>query len=346
MPMNIRFLYLLLNTLITFSATNCGLKTVSESQHNFTKINGLSYAAANVLIDSTDIISITDIGANWVALMPYGFIREGENKLIFNSEKQWISETTEGITKDILIYKEANLKIMLKPHVWISHGVYTGDFELEKEEDWVEFEKGYKDYILTFAKIAQEHNVELFCIGTEWRKFIKNRPDFWHQLIRDVRIVYRGKLTYAANWDEYIETPFWNEMDYIGVNGYFPLTDKVNPSLKELELAWYPTIKKLEEVSIKNQKLILFTEYGYRSIEGTTIRPWESYTKVKHSMAEQEIALQALYNSTWSEAWFAGGFLWKWFNKSMIRGGEDHSGYTPQNKPAAVIVRNHYGANH
>ncbi len=342
--MNIRFLYLLLSTLIAFSVSNCALKTVSESQHNFTKINGLSYAAANVLIDSTDIISITDIGANWVALMPYGFLREGENKLIFNSERQWVSETTEGITKDILISKEANLKIMLKPHVWISHGAYTGDFELEKEEDWVELEKGYKNYILTFAKIAQEHKVELFCIGTEWRKFIKIRPAFWHQLIREVRTVYKGKLTYAANWDEYIETPFWKEMDYIGVNGYFPLTDKVNPSLKELELAWQPTINKLEEVSITYKKPILFTEYGYRSIEGTTIRPWESYTKVKHSMKEQEIALQALYNSTWSKPWFAGGFLWKWFNKHMMRGGEDHSGYTPQNKPAAVIIRNHYGS--
>ena len=149
---------------------------------------------------------------------------------------------------------------MLKPHVWISHGAYTGDFKLEKEEEWEVFESSYQNYILEFAQVAEKQDVEMFCIGTEWRKFIRTRPAFWHQLIIEIKNVYSGQLTYAANWDEYPETPFWKELDYVGVNGYFPLTEKINPSLEELELAWQPTIKHLSEVSLRYQKPILFTE--------------------------------------------------------------------------------------
>ncbi|MCF6360038.1 MAG: hypothetical protein L3J29_04670 [Cyclobacteriaceae bacterium] len=332
----VRFLILLI------FITGCTLKADTEHINQATKVNGLSYAAANVLIDSVDIVDMLDVGANWVALMPYGFIREGEKELIYNSERQWVSETIEGIAKDIQLAQKSKLKIMLKPHVWIRHGAYTGDFELTEESDWKQFESSYQNYIVAFAKVAEQHNVELFCIGTEWRKFIKSRPAFWHQLIKEVRSVYNGKLTYAANWDEYPETPFWKEIDFIGVNGYFPLTETPKPTLEELELAWLPIINHLEEVSASNKKPILFTEFGYRSIEGTTIRPWESYTKVEPSMSEQSVALAALYNSTWEQPWFAGGFLWKWFNNHMITGGVDHTGYTPQNKPAQVIVKNQY----
>lgn len=336
---------ILLSFCLIVTVVGCTLQANTE-QEKQSNINGLSYAAANVLIDSTDIVAMKGIGANWVALMPYGFIRQEENKLVYNSDRQWVSETTEGITKDIQLAHKAGLKVMLKPHVWINHGAYTGDFDLEKEDDWEVFETSFQNYVLEFARVAETEQVELFCIGTEWRKFINKRPKFWHQVITETKKVYSGQLTYAANWDEYSEIPFWNQLDFIGVNGYFPLTEKINPSLEELELAWQPISKHLSEVSLRFQKPILFTEYGYRSVEGTTIKPWESYSKGKASMTEQQIALQALYKSNWSKPWFAGGFLWKWFSGHSKRGGIMNSDYTPQNKPVAVIIRDQYGASH
>ncbi len=306
------------------------------------KINGVSLAASNILADSADLVSIKNINANWVALMPYAFIKEGGSELSYNSNWQWEGETPEGIIQDIKTGKRYNLKIMLKPHVWISHGEYTGDFKLETEAEWLKFETSYANYILEFAQIAENSQVEMFCIGTEWRLFVKERPHFWNGLIKDVRNVYTGKITYASNWDEYTETPFWSQLDYIGANAYFPLTEKKKPTLEEVLQGWQPITKQLQKFSIKNNKPILFTEYGYRSVEGTTIKPWESYTKGRPSMTEQEIALQALYKSNWSKPWFAGGFLWKWFNKHPRRGGIMNSDYTPQNKPAELVIKTHY----
>ena len=340
--MRIRWNLILFNLTIIFGISGCVLKADYQSV-SISKINGISLAAAKELIDSTDLAPIKSINANWVALMPYAFIREGERTLNYNTEWQWIGERKEGIEVDIASSKKAGLKVMLKPHVWLTHGEYTGDFELTTEVEWLAFEKSYKTYILDFAQIAEVQHVELFCIGTEWRKFVKHRPAFWVSLIKDVRSIYTGKLTYSSNWDEYTETPFWKELDFIGVNAYFPLTEHIYPTNEELQLAWLPITKQLAELSHDTEKHILFTEYGYRSIEGTTIRPWESDTKLPVSMLEQQIALSALYQTTWNQKWMAGGFLWKWFSNHDKRGGEDHLGFTPQNKPSEMVVKEQYG---
>ncbi len=306
------------------------------------KINGVSFAAAKSLIDSTDLVSVKEIHANWISLMPYGFVREGGVELQYNSNWQWVGETPEGIREDIKMAKQQGFKIMLKPHVWISHGNYTGDFRLTSEENWQKFETSYKKYILEFAAIAEQQNVEMFCMGTEWRKFIKERPQFWFSLIIEIRKIYTGKLTYAANWDEYNETPFWSKLDYIGVNAYFPLSNSNNPSVEQLQNSWQLIIPPLKQLSATSKKPILFTEFGYRSIEGTTIKPWESYTDAAINMKEQQIALEALFKSNWKETWFEGGFLWKWFHRHETRGGVENGGYTTQNKPASLVVKKYY----
>lgn len=309
-------------------------------------ITGVSFAASKVLIDSTDLISVKAIDAKWVALMPYGFIKEGSSELVYNSQWQWVGETSEGIINDIQLCKQQGFKIMLKPHVWITHGKYTGDFSVASEKDWEQFEASYSKYILEFAAIAENQHVGLFCMGTEWRAFVRQRPSYWQSLIEEIRKVYSGKITYAANWDEYKETPFWSELDYIGVNAYFPLSEKEGPSFDELKLAWQPIIDSLANLSNAIKKPILYTEFGYRSIIGTTIRPWESYTQVDVSMKEQELALEAMFESSWNKPWFAGGFLWKWFNKNHRRGGLENTGYTVQNKPTQSVVKKYYSNNH
>lgn len=329
--------------LVFIVATLAGCLSIAERYtENVIKINGVSVAAARSLIDSTDLVSVKEINASWVSLMPYGFVREGGVEIQYGSNWQWVGETPDGIIEDIKLVKHQGLKIMLKPHVWISHGNYTGDFMLEGEENWRKFETSYQKYILEFASIAENYHVEIFCIGTEWRKFIKERPQFWESLIKEVRKIYSGELTYASNWDEYKETPFWRQLDYIGVNAYFPLTNKDNPSLEEVIIGWSPVTTQLKNYSLTQERAILFTEYGYRSIKGTTIRPWESYTDSKESMIEQEIALEALFKNNWDKSWLAGGFLWKWFCNHDDQGGSENTGYTPQNKPAELVVKKYY----
>lgn len=305
------------------------------------KIDGISLEASKELIDSIELTNVVGIGAEWVALIPYGFIRREEGIVHFNSEHQWIGERVDGIEEDIESCRKSGLHIMLKPHVWVSKGAYTGNYTPDST-NWDLLESSYSAYILTFARLAQKKHVELFCIGTEWREFIKERPKYWSQLIDSIRKVYSGKLTYAANWDEYKETPFWDRLDYIGVNAYFPLTDKLHPSKEDLHLGWNPVAQQLKSISHRFDKPILLTEYGYRSVVGTTIKPWESYTELPESKTEQEQALKVLYQSLWEESWMAGGFLWKWHTKPPHWRHNRATDYTPQHKPAEEVVKKWY----
>ncbi len=306
------------------------------------KLNGLSYAAAPRLLTAADVEAMQKLHANAVALMPYAFMRGQDTLLHYNTKQQWAGETVQGIAQEIDLLHAAGLQVMLKPHVWISHGMYTGNFTFENKALWRPFEASFKAYLLTFARLAQTKQVEVFCVGTEWRSFIKERPAFWEELIKDVRKVYTGKVTYAANWDEYAETPFWDALDYIGVNAYFPLSEDPNPPADELLAAWEPIALELQELSIAYHRPVIFTEYGYRSMDGATHKPWEANTNAKVSLTAQSKALEALYKTYWRKEWFAGGFLWKWFHRLHHAGGAQHNGFTPQGKPAEDIIKKYY----
>jgi hypothetical protein len=57
-------------------------------------------------------------------------------------------------------------------------------------------------------------------------------------LIKKVRAVYSGKLTYAENWDCIDKVLFWDQLDYIGVDAYFPISKKKKQKMKEIRAGW------------------------------------------------------------------------------------------------------------
>ena len=183
-------------------------------------------------------------------------------------------------------------------------------------------------------------NAEIFCIGTELEKFVLNRPQFWEQLIRTIRKVYKGKLTYAANWDEYKKLTFWNQLDFIGVDAYFPLSEKETPTVTDFEKGWKPHKIEIQQLQKKFQKPILFTEYGYRSVHFNGKQPWKvDDIEGNINFQAQVNGLQAIHNQFWKEDWFAGGFVWKWFHAHEKSGGKNNNRFTPQNKPAEQLLK-------
>ena len=101
------------------------------------------------------------------------------------------------------------------------------------EEGWKKIAEGYKKYILSYAVLADTMEIDLFCIGTELKAMALERPDYWKELIAEVRSIYGGPIIYAANWDSYDEIAFWDELDFIGIDAYFPLGNRQIPSVEE-----------------------------------------------------------------------------------------------------------------
>lgn len=297
-------------------------------------------------IERTKVNELKNHHVEWVALMPYSFVKSENGELIYSEtidttkKWHWWGERAEGIATCVKFAHNENIKVMLKPHLWLGWGAFTGDIAFKDEAAWQRFEQGYKSYILFYAKMADSLNVELFCIGTELKNHVAKRPDFWFELIKDIKKVYKGKLTYAENWDAYTEVPFWNELDFIGVDGYFPLSNKQHPTKAELEIGWQKHLEKMKEVASKHQKPILFTEIGYRSCDFSTDKPWESNFDLPYNEQIQADALLVFIEQNWQQPWFAGAFIWKWFPDINERNARDL--FTPQNKLAEKVITSHF----
>ena len=317
---------------------------VSCSTGKLVKVNGVSFVSSGEEVSQHHIDPILDVQANYAAIMPFGFIRDVDSpELIFDSEHQWYGERSEGVRQYIEGMNQNGVSVMLKPQIWIHRGEFTGNMKMPNEEGWKKLEASYEKFILLYAQLAEETQSDIFCIGTELKTFINERPEFWVNLIQKVKKVYHGNLTYAANWDEYAKTPFWSQLDYIGVNAYFPLCEKEDPTIKTLSEGWQPWKTKMMKLSKEVDKPILFTEFGYRSMDYTGKKPWlVDRNQERVNLEAQARATQVLFDEFWNEDWFAGGFVWKWFMQHDQVGGREDNRFTPQNKPAESVIRRQY----
>lgn len=311
------------------------------------KINGVSFVASGIPVAEKHVNPVVQVHANFAAVMPFGFIRDLKNpEIVYNTEKQWFGETKAGAKQYAKTLRAKQIKIMIKPQIWVWRGEFTGFIKMETEADWQKLEGSYSKFILEFADLAEDLKAEVFCIGTELELFIEHRPKYWQELIVEIKKRYKGKLTYAANWDEFKRTPFWKDLDFIGVDAYFPVSDSKTPSVEECLEGWKKHKAVMLEQSIKYDKPILFTEFGYRSVDFSGKEPWKSDRSMTAlNLEAQTNTTKALLDTFWIEDWFAGGFIWKWFHDHDRSGGSENTQFTPQNKPVEAVLKAHYFLN-
>jgi len=309
------------------------------------KINGLTFVAPPEPFPENPMPSINSLGANWIAVIPYAFTRAGVPDVRFKeNEGHWWGERPVGVRESIRLAHEAGIKVMVKPQVWIPGG-WTGSLDFPSDSAWTLWEAGYERYILRFAGLADSTGADMFCLGTEFGKAVERRPEFWKALIHKIKGVYHGKLTYSSNWDDWEKVPFWEELDYIGLSGYFPLVKSDSPSVEELKEAWKPICKRLKACSQTHEKPILFTEWGYLSVDGCGWRNWELEQDIKSRNINQQAqanCMEAMLATFQQEDCWAGSFLWKWFPNMRGHEGYPERDYTPQGKLAEEVLRSWY----
>jgi hypothetical protein len=198
----------------------------------------------------------------------------------------------------------------------------------------------YKEFVLHYARLAAKYNVELLCVGTELSNTTTSRWQAqWFDIITAIKAVYKGAITYAANWDEYDTVSFWQDVDYIGMDAYFPLTDKTNPTEDELVRGWEKHADAIE-AWLKESKLnkgVIFTEVGYDAIEGSNKQPWRvlpTMAKYKEDQDEQSNCLEALLVVLTKRPWFKGFYWWNYFPRPDI----GPLGYTLRGKKGEKIL--------
>lgn len=304
--------------------------------------------------DTTDLAVLHQHHFEWLTFVPFAY-QDTYNTPSLRFRRRGGQEEQEKYLdrwRDLKrLTDRYDFKIMLKPHIWMSphssDGKWRADIQMETEADWELWFEQYTDWGLSYAKLAEELKIALFCVGTEIHQTVVQQPERWRELIRAVRQVYTGELTYAANWyHEIEEIAFWEELDYIGVQGYFPLTQRENPTLSELERGWQPHIKYLAEQHRRFKKPVLFTELGYKSCPEAGIAPWEwnehgAHPPHKISLRTQARCYQAYFNTVWQEPWLAGVHLWEWQADADSTGNDPH--FNLKGKLALGVVAAGFG---
>jgi len=254
---------------------------------------------------------LRELGADWIAIHPYAGVRGDGTIRIYRGLDP--KSPPEEIVRPIREAHALGLKILIKPHLayWGSPFAWRGDIGFaEDEAAWERFWTGYKDWIVKLAQIGRE--ADGFVVGTELALTL-GHEDRWVDLIGAVREVSDAPLTYAANWDKYESVPFWNELDAIGVQAYFPLVDAETETTEAtVRAGWAKWSERLAAFSKAQERPVLFTELGYNHSPNTAREPWAG------GPGDGEEAVQALctrvaLETIEREETIVGTFLWKWF---------------------------------
>jgi hypothetical protein len=256
----------------------------------------------------------------------------------------WWGESKEGISEGINLAKAQGIKTMIKPQLW-SRDLWIGDMNYQTQAEWDSFHLDYTRFICYWAHIADSLQADMLCIGTEIKHSAMNHPAYWNQLIDSIRQIYSGPLTYAPNWDEYNQITFWDKLDYIGVDAYFPLIPDATPSVCDLKEAWLPFVDDIEQVHLQYNKPILFTEFGYLSLDGCAYQTWlleKDRGSANINEQAQANAVQALLETFGEKDWWAGGFQWKWYSDILLSSRSYADDYTPQNKQCNEVLKEMY----
>jgi glycosyl hydrolase family 113 len=294
--------------------------------------------------------ALRDTGANWMGLMFTWYQADASSNVVARHPDPNKDHSDARIRAAIRDARARGLRVMVKPHVDALNGQWRGDFNPSNPDAWFQ---SYTQFIVRYAEIAQQEGAEGFVMGTEFKTITSNHANDprWTAVIAAVRNVYGGLLTYAANAtfpaDEFAGVAFWDQLDVIGLDGYFNLTNLDNPTVAQLIAAWTNnrngenSVAAVQNLASSRGKPVIFTEIGYKSTNRTNVEPWNFGLSGARDTQEQRDCYEAAF-TVWSQrtSFMKGLFWWAWAVPTPSATDTD---YTPWTKPAEQVLRTWQG---
>lgn len=221
------------------------------------------------------------------------------------------------------------------PHLYLDNGEWRGSIRLDAPKAAEAWWASYERFMTRMAGVAADSGATMLSVGVEL-KGLSGRPEHatpMRRVIHAVRTRYPGALTYSANWDEAEQVLFWDALDYVGVNGYYPL--QPDPVRGAEAVA-----RRLTKLATTAKRPVLVIEVGYRSSPLSHLEPWAWPEQVEPLVDE---AAQA-------QAWAAT--IAHWPRAEGVRGlmvwviptdpddpaSEPRHGFNPLNKAAQTVI--------
>lgn len=315
------------------------LKGFNFAHEGYQIYNGYLGSSAKVSLEK-----MRSTGSNSLAIIPYSFTGELNKPVRYPFVSSAGAENDASVLRSAYLARELGMTVMLKPQIWSWNG-WPGDVAMTTESDWQDFFANYERWIMHYALMAEMYEFDVLCIGVEFQQATLSHPEEWVRIFEKVRSVYQGYITYAANWgDEFEKVPFWDKLDFISVNCYYPLSKKENPSDEELRHAFEAILDKLEKVDQVYDKPLLITEIGFKSIKMPWLNPHADADHQEVNEEAQRRCYAAMFQALEDEPWVKGIYLWQW-PSYLDYIHANPKGFTPAGKLAEKEVIRYFSRN-
>jgi len=317
---------------------------------------------------SLDRLALT--GTKWLSLVPIWYQDDFQSTKISPSAD--LTPSDASVRHVIKYVKAKGWGVLLKPYVDPLDETWRA---LIQPTSWSTWFTSYRAFLLHYAQIAQEENVEELSIGTEMASS-ESQVAEWRNTIAAVRAIYKGKLTYAATHTDvfglngkllgggYQNIAWWDALDYIGIDAYFglvPDSGKLTTTVEKkkkggtttsvpvdvLIAGWKVALDQVEQWRAARgltTKPVIFTEIGIQSSRGAAVDPGDFSRTGPVDLELQRAYYESAFRASGDRPWLAGFFWWWWDNPTTgdYLGGPRDNTYTPKGKPAEAELTKWY----
>lgn len=289
---------------------------------------------------------VADLGANWTSVTPYATMISKDDVEVIPFFEYPEQELEHRVRDTIRQAQGMGLKVLLIPHVypwdWTWRGYMNpGGGPSGTRAGWDRWFASYRTYMLAWADIAEQERVEMLSIGVEFKTASWRFRDRFSLLAEEVRERYSGLLVYSANWDEVDEVGFWDRVDVIGLNAFYPLSSLEEPDPEDMLENAEAFADSLEILARVHGKPVVFTEVGFKALADSYREPWiwpEDLGQVEADDAMQALLFDITFAACWDRSWFGGLFVWKWLADPADDTQEPAFGFSPRLKPAQDVI--------
>jgi hypothetical protein len=293
----------------------------------------------------TVIDTAAEYGANYIQLAPYWNAAgtERDNEIVPCTVDAGCTTPDDQALRAWIQYAHSkDLKVLLKPH--LIGGVFdrnTSSYDFDgweiRPSDPDKWFADYTDFIVHYAKIAQEENVDMFAVGNELNGTQLDVPR-WTNVITAVKEVYDGPLTYSDPllwqiWDG--QSKFWDQLDYIGIPYYYLGPNTTTPLIPDIEAE----IQRVQTVNLTRsmnnfETALIATEFGRPNFDGTShdFVTWSNTMDNQESVDYMEAGMLSMVELG---PRFEGMFVWK-LGTAVSPGAID---WDIRGKPLAEAIR-------
>ena len=162
------------------------------------------------------------IGVDTVAINVWEF-QDNENSTVIAPDYSLYSSSEASLRHAIQKAQSLGMNVILKPNVDLRNGNWRSF--INPSNAWF---SAYDTFIRKYATIAQQEGVHMLSIGTEFGN-AQTWTSSWRGIASSARSVYGGQLTYSANHGAEEDVAWWDAVDQIGINAYYPLSTNANP---------------------------------------------------------------------------------------------------------------------